>query len=124
MYKFHTNHMLKVYGSKAKLLFTDTDSLTYELKTNDAYVDMLKHADMYDTSDYPESHPNFSRVNAKVLGKFKNECAGIVPLEFVGLKAKMYSILLPGNHTKKTAKGVKRGFVDKKIPHAHFKKLC
>jgi hypothetical protein len=35
MYDFHYNTIKKVYGNKAKLLFTETDSLMYELKTDD-----------------------------------------------------------------------------------------
>ena len=35
MYDFHHN-----YGDKAKLLFTDTDSLTYEIQTEDFYKDI------------------------------------------------------------------------------------
>src|SRR6267154_2493228 len=31
MYQFHYDHILKTYRNKAKLLFTDTDSLCYEL---------------------------------------------------------------------------------------------
>lgn len=41
MYDFHYNlYMKKQYGNKAQLLFTDTDSLTHEIETNDAYNDL------------------------------------------------------------------------------------
>ena len=37
------------------LLFTDTDSLTYEIKTTDIYEDLSNHTDLFDTSDYPKN---------------------------------------------------------------------
>ena len=42
MYDFHYNYIRKKYGNKAELLFTDTDSLMYEIKTHDFYNDIKK----------------------------------------------------------------------------------
>ena len=46
----------KVYGDKVRLLVTDTDSLFYEIKTQDVYEDLLeKHSrykNIFDTSNF------------------------------------------------------------------------
>ena len=73
-----------------------------------------------DTSDYPKSHPLYSPINAKVLGKFKDETASISPLQFVGLRSKMYSLLLPDDKVKLTAKGIKKQYVKKYITHSQY----
>ena len=39
MYDFHYGYIKRMYGNKAELLFTDTDSLTYEIETEDVYKD-------------------------------------------------------------------------------------
>ena len=110
--------MLKRYGSNSRLLFSDTDSLCYELTTDDVYRDMADYSDLLDTSGYPRDHPLYSPVNAKVIGKMKDECNGQPPLEFVGLRSKMYSLLTyDDNMTKRTAKGVKKRYVAKHLRH-------
>ena len=125
MYKFHYEHMVPLYTRndkcQAKLLFTDTDSLCYEVTTPDIYLDMRLTSFHYDTSNYDSTSLNFSDINSKVVGKMKDECGGVKPLEFVGLRAKMYSLLLPGNKEKSTAKGVKRSHAQKYIKHCHYK---
>ena len=60
MYDFHYNVMKRKYDDKIKLLFTDTDSLCYEIETEDVYEDMKSNAQHYDFSEYPKTHELFS----------------------------------------------------------------
>ena len=122
-YKFHYDTIMKRYGpDNAKLLFTDTDSLCYQIETEDLYKDMSQMIDEFDTSNYLVEHPLFSKTNAKVLGKFKDETASVPPIEFIGLKSKMYSLLVtPNDPAKLTAKGVKRSWVEANLRHDTFR---
>ena len=55
MFKFHYNYMLKKYDKKnIKLMFTDTDSLCYEIKTDDVYKDLFQDKKLFDNSNYPK----------------------------------------------------------------------
>jgi hypothetical protein len=84
--------MMKRYGHEAcRLLFTDTDSLCYHVRTADVYIDMHNNADRFDTSSYPPQHFLYDPENAKVAGKFKDETHGQPIVEYVGLKPKMYA---------------------------------
>ena len=122
MFEFHYDTILKRYGDRAKLLFTDTDSLCYHVETENIYNDMLGDLESYDTSNYPKGHPLYSAKNGKVLGKFKDETASKPPQEFVGLKSKMYSLLVSlDEDPKMTAKGVKRSWVDTTLRHDNFR---
>ena len=121
MYDFHYNYIKSKYGKKAKLLFTDTDSLTYEIEANDVYKDFFKDKDKFDNSDYPEYSPFFYKKNKKVIGKFKDEAAGIPIIEFVGLRSKMYSYMKENQKGGKTAKGIKKNVIKNNIMHDDYK---
>ena len=115
MYDFHYNYIKQKYGSKAKLLFTDTDSLTYEIEAKDVYSDFWNDKDKFDNSDYSESSPYFDKTNKK------DEAAGIPITEFVGLRSKMYSYVKDSQTGGKTAKGIKRNIIRKDITHENYK---
>ena len=52
MYDFHYNYIKKKYGSKAKLLMTDTDSLMYEIETENFFKDISGDVrEKFDTSN-------------------------------------------------------------------------
>ena len=125
MYDFHYNYIKRNYGDKAKLLFTDTDILMYEIQMKDFYKDIsadVKHR--FDTSDYPSDHPSGipSGFNMKVLGIFKDEAAGEVIDAFVGLRTKLYSYKTFEGEESKKCKGVKKSVVKKSITHEDYKK--
>jgi len=121
MYDFHYNYIKQKYKTKAKLLFTDTDSLTYEIRTKDVYMDFWKNKDKFDNSDYQENSKFYDKTNKKVIRKFKDEAAGQIITEFVGLRSKMYSYIKENGENGKTAKGIKKIVIKKNINHADYK---
>ena len=86
MFNFHYTYIREKYGNKAELLFTDTDSLMYQIKTKDFYKDIIPDIlTKFDTSDYPPNHKSGipTGVNKKVIGMFKDEVAGKQITHFV-----------------------------------------
>ena len=107
----------------AELCFTDTDSLLVDIPTDDLYRDLSDLKEHLDLSNYPRNHPLYDPSNKAVLNKFKDECAGHVVKEFIGLRSKCYSILIQENEEEKqksTAAGVKK-CVKKSIHHDHYR---
>ena len=105
MYEFHYKFMKTKYN--AKLLFTDTDSLVYEIKT-DVYEDFYEDENLFDFSDYPRDSNFFDPVNKKAIGKMKDEFKGKTISEFAELKSKMYSLVDVDGEENKKAKGVNK----------------
>ena len=125
MYDFHYNYMKVKYGSKAKLLFTDTDSLAYEIETGDFYKDIwCDVASKFDTSNFPKDHPSgiVAGRNKKVVGMFKDEAGGGIIEEFVGLRAKLYSYTMyERGKGEKRCKGVNKAVLNKNISFKDYK---
>ena len=55
----------------AELLFTDTDSLTYEIKSENVYKEFYKCKDLLDFSNYLKDSTFYDDTNKKVIGKIK-----------------------------------------------------
>ena len=67
-------------------LFTDRDSLTYEMKSKSVYEEFFKWNELFDISNYSKDLKFFDETNKKVIGKMKDEFGGVIVVEFVGLK--------------------------------------
>ena len=119
MFDFHYNFIQRKYSYKrVKLLFTDTDSLIYEIETDDFYEDIRDDIKTkFDTSDFPPNHESgiLAGVNKKVIGMFKDEVGGKQITKFVGLRPKLYSFKVEESSTTKKCKGIKKNVVKKQI---------
>ena len=104
IYDFHYNFIKKNFN--AELLFTDTDSLVYEIKSENIYEEFFKWKDLLDFSNYSKDSIFHDDTNKKVIGKIKDEYGGNVIDEFIGLKSKMYSIRKHIGSESSTTKGV------------------
>ena len=114
MYKFHYDYIKPKYGNNTSLLFMDTDSLCYEIKTKDFYKDISGDVERwFDTSNYDKDHPSGIPTgnNKKVVGMMKDECGGKQISEFVGLRSKLYAYKMVEGKEEKKCKGVKKNVV-------------
>ena len=79
MYQFHYDYIKDKYGNNSRLLFAFTDSLMYEIKTEDFSNDK----EMIDFSNYSTNSKYYDSSNKLVVGKMKDETAGAALEEFV-----------------------------------------
>ena len=103
MYDFHYNFTKKNFN--AELLFTDTNSLAYEIKSKNVYEEFFKWKILFNFSNYWKDSKFFNDANKNVIGIKKDEMGGVIIVEFIELKSKVYAIkkLMVEKHT---AKGV------------------
>ena len=134
IFRFHYDVMKAHYGQNARLLFSDTDPLMYEVETDDFYQDMVDNAELFDMSNFGITKP-YKKLefqdNKAVLGLMKEEAAGNPIFEFVGLRPKMYSfqavkVKADGNYEyfdKHRAKGLKRAATSKFTHEQYLRQL-
>lgn len=137
MYEFYYKYLKPTYGEGLKLCFTDTDSLCYEVKTENVFLDMFRDKHLFDLSNYPIDHPCHDSSNQKAPGFFKDEVGGEVISEFVGLRAKMYSFSYAVKQTvtldnariiynvmkdKQIAKGIAKATIKHDLHHDMYSK--
>ena len=117
MYDWHYNYFVKKFD--CSLLFTNTDSLVYEIKVVDSvYDEVFRDKKLFDFSGYDKKsvyYDSSNSSNKKVIGKMKDEMGGKIIAEFVGLRSKMYSIVTVDNEKLVRAKGV-----NKELMHSEF----
>ena len=66
MYDWHQNYFVKKFN--CSLLFTDTDSLVYEIKGNDSvYDEVFRDKELFDFSGYDKGSVYYDCVNKKLL---------------------------------------------------------
>ena len=123
MYEFHYDYMKRKYNeSDLKLLYMDTDSLVYNIKTEDFYKDIVEDVETrFDTSGYVPGRPLPIEKNKKVIGLMKDELGGKIMKEFISLRPKMYSYRVEESEPKK-CKGIKKCVVKKTITFEDYKR--
>ena len=107
MYDLHYKNIKPKFGENAKLLFTDTDSLCYEIQTDDFFKDISQDVEQkFDTSNYPKDYKSEipTGKNKKVIGMMKDEAGGKIIKEFIGLRAKLYSYKMYEGKEEKSVK--------------------
>ena len=72
MYSFHYDFMKNIFND-FKLLFTDTNSLCYEICDKNPYENFYEHKEYFYLSNYSKDSKYFCNDNKKVLRKMKDE---------------------------------------------------
>ena len=122
MYEFHYDYMKCKYDDGSlTLCYMDTDSLIYDITTNDFYKDIADDVeDRFDMSGYAPDRPLPVGKNKKVIGLIKDELGGGILIEFVTLRPKMYAYKV-GNSESKKCKGIKKCVVKKTTSFEDYK---
>uniref|UniRef100_A0A158P4I1 DNA-directed DNA polymerase n=1 Tax=Tetranychus urticae TaxID=32264 RepID=A0A158P4I1_TETUR len=119
MFELHYDHFKARLGNNVELLYTDTDSLIYNIKTNEGSTVLKEFSDIMDFSNYPKDHPLYNNKNEKAIGFIKDEMGGKRIEEFIALKPKLYA-LKTAEGEKKKAKGIQKNTVNKTITFKQY----
>ena len=105
MYEFHCDYINSIYCNILRLIFTDTDSLMFQSKTEGVYEDFIsKDGKMFDFSNFPADSKYYDDSNKLLAIKIKDQTGDSGTTEFAGLKSKMYSFLVDYNSEHKESR--------------------
>ena len=124
MYKFWYDSIKPKYEDRAKLCYTDTDSLIINIITEDFFVVISDDVERwFDTSNYDENdkRPLQIEKNKKVTGLFKDELGGKIMKEFCALRVKIYSYLMDDGSEVKKSKGTKKCIIIRETMFKNYK---
>ena len=122
MYWFHYKYMkpnVRTLG-----LYSDTDSLIYEIESDDLYEDLKNNQAINqecDFSIYAEDNPLYNKHQKLETIKFKDEMGSKIIHSIIALKSKLYSISM-GDEQKLSAKGTTR-YAQKSLKHSVFYRI-
>ena len=123
MYEFHYDYM-KPKFKDPHLCYMDTDSLIYNIKTEDFYADIRDDVEeIFDTSGYDkkDARPLPIGKNKKVIGLMKDELGGATITECTALRPKLYSYKELDGEDDKKCKGIKKCVVKKTLTFKDYK---
>ena len=123
MYEFWYDYFKPKYGDKAKLCYTDTDSFTIHIITEDFFKDISNHVESwYDTSSYDENDKRLLPIGKKkkVTGLFKDELGGRIMEELCALRPKTYSYLMDDDSEVKKSKGTKKCVIKRELMFENY----
>ena len=124
MYEFWYDYIKPMYGDKAKLCYTDTDSFVMHINTEDFYKDIANDVErLFDTSNYNKKDDRLLPIgkNKKVIGMFKDELGGKIMTEFCALRAKTYAYKLHDDIEHKKTKGTKKSVTKRELMFENYK---
>ena len=78
IYEFHYDYVKNKYGNSSRLLFTDTGSLMYKIKTEDVYEDFSNNKKMFEFSNYSTYSKYYDNSNKLVVATMKDETEQLV----------------------------------------------
>ena len=123
MYEFHYDYMKPKFRDP-QLCYMDTDSLIYNIKTEDFYTDIADDVPArFDTSGYDQkdARPLPISLNKKVIGLMKDELGGKIMTEFIALRPKLYSYNKLDGEEDKKCKGIKKCVIKKTLTFEDYK---
>ncbi|XP_023311299.1 uncharacterized protein LOC111691962 [Anoplophora glabripennis] len=118
IYDFLYDYIKPIYGDKATVLYTDTDSLILELFTENVYEDIRQNIGYFDTSNFPNPNIHNMPITKSVVGRMKDEYAGKPIESFYGTGAKAYCVKA-GDVTKK-AKGISKSIIKHELDFTDY----